>query len=151
MAEGYSSRFWILVSMGVVGVILGVLVWVTHDRATKAASAPAMTMAEKAYLGQIEVANPHMSVATNLMGNTLYYLDADVTNKGSRRIRRLELQLEFFDPFQQVVLRTTENPIAEEDSALSPGKTRHLHVTFEHLPAEWNQGAPSFTPVLVKF
>ena len=151
MAEGYSSRFWILVSMGIVVVVLGVLVWTTHQRAAKALSTPAMTAEEKAYLSQIEIRNARMSVATNIMGNTLYYLDADAANKGSQTIRRLELQLEFVDPFHQVVLRGTANPVSGVDPPLGPGKTHHIHVTFEHLPAEWNQGPPHITPLMVKF
>lgn len=137
--------------MGIVAVILGGLVWATHSKATRALSNPTMTAEEKAYLSQIEFANARMSVATNLMGSTLYYLDADVMNKGSRSIRRLELQLEFTDPFHQVVLRGTENPVTPGEPPLGPGKTRHIHVTFEHLPAEWNQSPPDFTPKLVKF
>jgi hypothetical protein len=151
MAQGNSIRFWILVSMALVLVILGALVWFTHSKATRALHDPPMTAEEKAYLGQIQVTNARMSVASNLMGATLYYLDADVTNKGSRSIRRLKLQFEFTDPFHQVVLRGTANPVSWEDPPLEPGKTRHLHVTFEHLPAEWNQTPPQMAPVLVKF
>jgi hypothetical protein len=151
MIEGYSRRFWILVSMGIVAVVLGAAVWVAHDRATNAESTPAMTAAERAYCSQIQIANPRMSVATNFMGDTLYYLDADATNKGSKTIRRLELQMEFLDPFRQVVLRDTQNVISAADRPLEPGKTRHLHITFEHLPAEWNQGPPDITAKRVNF
>lgn len=137
--------------MGLVVVVLGVLVWTTHQNASRALSTPAMTAEERAYLSQIEIRNAHMSVAKNLMGNTLYYLDADVTNNGSQTIRRLQFQLEFVDPFQQVVLRGTANPVSGVDPPVGPGKTRHIHVTFEHLPAEWNLGPPRTTPVMVKF
>jgi len=150
MREGYSSRFWLLVSMGIVVMILGALVWATHTKATKALSEPTMSAQEKAYLSQIEITNAHMSMATNFMGNTLYYLDADVTNHGARSIRRLKLQVEFTDPFHQVVLRGSENPVSAGDPPLAPGSTRHIHVTFEHLPAEWNRAPPGITPVLVK-
>ncbi len=136
--------------MAIVAVVLGLMIWAVHTKATRTLSNPTMSAEEKAYLSQIEITNAHMSTASNLMGNTLYYLDVDVTNHGARSIRRLKLQVEFTDPFHQVVLRGTENPVTGGDPPLAPGKTRHIHVTFEHLPAEWNQGIPGITPVLVK-
>jgi hypothetical protein len=34
---------------------------------------------------------------------------------------------------------------------LKPGETRAFRVTFEHIPADWNQAAPTITPVYLEF
>jgi hypothetical protein len=78
-------------------------------------------------------------------------LNAKVTNKGDRAVQRVDLQLEFHDVLDQVVLRDTVHPIRAGTSILNPGETRAFVVAFEHLPAEWNQAPPGMTPISVVF
>ena len=39
------------------------------------------------------------------------YLDAQVTNKGTKTVRRLDVDLTFVDMLNQVVLRETAHPV----------------------------------------
>jgi hypothetical protein len=92
-----------------------------------------------------------MSAARNFIGDTITYLDARVTNKGSRAVKELELRLEFVDTMDQVVLRDTARPVTSRMLPLEAGQTRALRVSYDHMPADWNQGPPRVTPTYVRF
>jgi hypothetical protein len=97
------------------------------------------------------VSDARMSAAENFLGHTVTYLDAQVTNQGAKAVRQLELELVFVDMLNQVVLRETARPVTLRGPALQPGQTRAFRVSFEHMPADWNQAPPTITPKLVQF
>jgi hypothetical protein len=78
-------------------------------------------------------------------------LDARVTNKGTRAVRRLDLDLTFVDTLSQVVLREQAHPVTRRTLPLKPGESRAFRVTFEHMPVDWNQAAPTIAPVYLQF
>ena len=92
-----------------------------------------------------------MSAAANFLGDTITYLDATVTNRGSKSVRLLDVELDFVDALNQVVLRETAHPLADRATPLAPGQTHPFRVTFEHMPADWNQAPPSAKAVYVEF
>jgi hypothetical protein len=131
---------------------LVVFLWHSHGAAELPANASTiLTEEQKAYFGQLEFTDVHMSAAENFLGATLTYLDARVTNKGTKTVCRLELDLTFFDTLSQVVLRERAYPVTRRTPPLKPGESRAFRVTFEHMPMDWNQAAPAMTPVYVRF
>lgn len=92
-----------------------------------------------------------MSAAQNFLGNMVTYLDAQITNAGAKTVRQVELKLEFLDTLNQVVLREMAHPITPRTPPLKPHESRHLHLTFEHMPADWNQGPPNISSTYVRF
>lgn len=110
-----------------------------------------MSAAEQAYLKNLQVTNPRMSAASNFLGNTLYYLDGTLANKGQRTVRRVDARLTFLDPFGEVVLRQDESLLNGQSPPLRGNQSRAIHLTFEHLPAEWNQGPPTIELTYVGF
>lgn len=110
-----------------------------------------MSPEAQAYLREIAVTDAHMSAADTPLGTAVTYLDARVANKGSQTVREVDLRLEFVDMTGQMVLRQTTHPVSRQTAPLKPGELRGLHVTFDHMPAEWNQAPPAFTPVYVGF
>jgi flagellar basal body-associated protein FliL len=129
-----------------------VFLWHAHGAAEVSArpSAPP-TEEQKAYFPLLEFGDAHMSAAENFLGATVTYLDAQVTNKGSKTVRRLDLDLAFADTLNQVVLRERAHPVTPRTAPLPPGASRTFRVTFEHMPVDWNQAVPSMTPVYVEF
>jgi hypothetical protein len=116
-----------------------------------AAARPAPSAEQKAYLASLVFADLHMSAAANFLGDTVTYLDGTITNQGSRPVRSLEVELNFVDSLNQVVLRETSHPLADRATPLQPGETCAFRVTFEHMPADWNQAPPSARAVYVEF
>jgi hypothetical protein len=110
-----------------------------------------LSQEQKAYIPLLEFADAHVSAAENFLGDTVTYLDGRVTNKGGKLIRRLDVELEFVDMFNQVVLCETAHPVTERTPPFKPGESRTFQVRFEHLPAEWNQAPPRMRPVYIEF
>jgi hypothetical protein len=150
MRQAQSTALWTIVAAALLAVVVGIGVWVTRPRGSSRMPAT-LSAEEQAYLPQIAVSDVRMSAAQNFLGDTVTYLDAKVTNRGSRLVRRVDLKLEFVDALGQVVLRETAHAVAPASPALKPGETRPFRVTFEHMPAEWNQAPPAITVTAVQF
>ncbi|MGH9469418.1 MAG: hypothetical protein ACRD1N_03640 [Terriglobia bacterium] len=148
---GGASRKWFIVAVIALAIIVGL--YVTLERRPTAANTPhhSMSAAERDYLNEVELTNPRVSAATNFLGDTLYYLDGTLVNKGPRAVRQLDVQLTFLDPFGEVVLRQTQDLVTLHSPALKSNQSRPVHLTFEHLPAEWNQAPPAIAPIYVGF
>jgi len=147
------NRTKILVMLGAAGalaVALGLYVVVARRGATRP-SRPVPTDEQRAYLNHIAVTDARMSVAESFAGSSMTYLDARVANRGARLIRGLQIQMEFHDTLGQVVLREQAHPISPRTPALKPGETRGFRVSFEHMPADWNQTPPTITATNVEF
>lgn len=138
------------ISLAIAGLLAGVAWWM-HLRATRPAVRPPLSDEARRYFALIEVSDARMSAAETGLGSTQTYLDARVTNRGGRAVRELDLQLEFVDLLNQVVLRRTAHAVKRSDSPLQPGESRPFRVIFDHMPAEWNQAPPSMTPSYASF
>ncbi|MGH9445862.1 MAG: DUF3426 domain-containing protein, partial [Terriglobia bacterium] len=112
---------------------------------------PPMTAVEREYLSQIGVTGERMSVASNFLGDTVYYLDAQLTNRGSKTVHEVDLSLTFVDPFGNPVAHKTAQPVTLKSAPLKAGATVPLHLVFEKLPAQWNQSPPAVATAYVRF
>jgi mRNA-degrading endonuclease toxin of MazEF toxin-antitoxin module len=151
VAEQRSIRTYVLIAAGTLAVIVAVLVVLARTGSRPLPTEAALNAEQKAYLEQIVITDARMSAAENFLGNTVTYLDAEVTNKGSHEVRQLELEIVFVDTLSQVVLRYTARPITLRSNPLRPGQTRSFQVSFEHMPVDWNQALPTITPKSVQF
>lgn len=150
-AQGRSRLFLIALIATALAVGLAVVAWLMHARLNQPQVQPPLSAEAKAYLEQISVTDAKMSAADTPLGNILTYLDARLVNHGARTVTRLDLRLEFVDTLNQVVLRQTAPIITPDTPPLKAAETRNIHLTFEDMPAEWNQAPPAITPVYVAF
>jgi hypothetical protein len=152
--KGISTLHIILIVGAAMLALTVVIVLLCHSHGAGELSANASTILteeQKAYFRQLEFTDVHMSAAENFLGATVTYLDARVTNRGTKTVRRLDLDLTFVDTLNQVVLRERARPVTRRTPPLKPGEGRAFRVTFEHLPVDWNQAAPAMTPVYLQF
>jgi len=153
--HGISTLIIILIVSVVLAGLMAVLILHQHQAATRPASAgaarPPLSDEQKTYLTSLDFANLHMSAAANFLGETVTYLDGSVTNKGAKLVRRLDVELNFVDTLHQVVLREDAHPLAGRAAPLQPGETCAFRVTFDHMPADWNQAPPTVKAVYVEF
>ena len=153
--RGISTLVIIFIVSGVMAVLVAALILsqrTSSSRATSSGGARgSLSEEQKAYLALLEFTDARMSAAQNFLGGTLTYLDARVTNRGTKAVRRLDLELRFVDMLNQVVLRETAHPVTDRTPPLKPGEIRAFRVTFEHMPVDWNQAPPRMTPVFVQF
>jgi hypothetical protein len=153
--RGVSTPIIILVVALVLAGLVAVWVLWQHQAVSKPAPVsvqrPALSAEQKAYLDSIVFTDFRMSAADNYLGSTVTYLDGVVTNKGGRSIRRIDVELNFVDTLNQVVLRENAHPLAGRATPLQPGETGAFRVTFDHMPVDWNQAPPSAKAVYVEF
>lgn len=150
MAEERPTTIYILIAAAALVVVVGAVILASRSR-SELPSAPPLDADQRAYLSQIVISDSRMSAAENFLGHTVIYLDGQITNRGNRTVRQVEIQMEFVDTLSQVVLRERAFPVSPRVVPLRPGETRAFRVSFEHMPMEWNQAAPTITVKSVQF
>jgi len=148
-----------LIIIACVALMLAVLAafWISRRRPLASAPAsarithPTLNAEQTAQLAFLVFSAPQMSAAQNFLGNTVTYLDARVTNRGTKTIRLLDVELNFVDTLRQVVLRETAHALTARGAPLAPGETRAFRVSFEHMPDDWDQAPPTITAVYLEF
>jgi hypothetical protein len=142
------SRFPAAFAVGIVVVLLlvgGLLLLTRLGRSNRPAAVEHMPFgpAEQAYAQHIHFLNVQMSQATNFLNQEFTYVAGTTSNDGAQTLRGLEVALEFHDPFNQVILRESEQLIGRRTQPLGGGARRDFQITLEHVPSEWNQQYPS--------
>ncbi|MBI3404227.1 MAG: hypothetical protein HY046_02075 [Acidobacteria bacterium] len=103
--------------------------------------------AESAYTARIEFKEIKMSRAANLLNQEITFIFGVVANNGTQPIRDMEVNVEFKDVLNQVVLRETFRPLnstAPSGEPLLGGHSREFQLNLEHVPEEWNRQIPIF-------
>ena len=154
-ARGVSFLVVILCVALLLGSLLAALIIWQHNRKAAAESvrsaSPAMSAEQQAYGASLEFSDLRMSAADNFLGATVTYLDGRVANRGTRTLTQLQVELDFVDTLNQVVLREIAYPVSKAAPPLQAGAVRSFRVTFEHMPLDWNQAPPSIKPVYMEF
>lgn len=115
----------------------------TRPRRPDASQKPPFGPTEQAYAPQIHFQSGEMSQSSNLLNQEFTYVAGTVTNGGNRAVRALNVNFEFHDPFNQVVLRDAQILVDPAGQRLGPGQSRAFQVTLgAHLPSEWNREYP---------
>ncbi len=140
----------LLAGVAAIGLLVLVLYWLTkpgpQGSAGPAEHHLALGEAENAYAQQIHISDIRMSRAVNLVQQEFTYVNGVLANDGTREIRDIELVTEFRDQFNQVVLREIQRPFGtatKPGEPLPAGQRREFQLTFEHVPADWNQQYPA--------
>lgn len=102
-----------------------------------------MGAAEQAYAPQIQFLDPKLARAANFLNQEVTFVFGTVLNNGSRRLRQVEITLEFHDVFNQVVLRDKQRLFSPTAPPLAPNERRDFQLGYETLPAQWNQTYPT--------
>lgn len=129
------------------GGLFGVLViaglfWLV--RRPPAPPPPPPSKESLAYLPNVTVSDFRLSVADNMVGSVILYLDGNVNNNGNRTVRYLRVRLYFYDTLSQVILRVERDVITADGAPLAPGEKRDFQLRFDRPPASWNLQPPQF-------
>lgn len=123
------------------GFLLLMHVMHSHD-VTKVVKLP-FGPSEQAYAQHIQFLDIQLAHATNFLNQDFTYVAGTAFNGGARKVRGLEVTVEFHDPFHQVILRDSNQLIGLADAPLDAGKRHDFQIQMEHLPAEWDKQYPS--------
>jgi len=134
-----------------IAAVLAIVAWMMHSRLTRPVVRPPLSADAQAYLMQIAVTDIHMSAAETGLGSNVTYMDAQIRNNGPRAVREVDIDLTFVDMVNQMVLRRTVHPVTRAAPPLGPRESRPFRVTFDYMPADWNQGPPVVAVTYVSF
>lgn len=109
------------------------------------------TEEEKAYLPNIVVTAPQMSMATNDLHQVVYFMEAVIANNGDKKVQRVVLELTFVDIAGQMVRVDKVWPYSIQKAPLQPHEKRAFQEGFENLPFAWNRGAPKIKVTVCQF
>lgn len=99
---------------------------------------------EQAYARNLQFTNIKLARAENFIGEQFTYVQFTVTNTGKQTVQELSVEVDFYDPFKQVVLKDTEQLVGPNGLPLRPTEQRGLQITLGSIPPQWNQEAPVF-------
>jgi hypothetical protein len=135
----------LLIGAAALVVMVALFYWASRyaPAPVKAPDQPlAMGQAEQAYVSQIEFLEPQVARASNFLNQEVTFVFGAVRNNGPRAIRQIEITLEFHDVFRQVVLRDTQRLFGSRAIPLASYHRRDFQLTYESMPAQWNQAYP---------
>jgi hypothetical protein len=98
---------------------------------------------EQAYAPQIQFLDLKVARAANFLNQEVTFVFGTTVNNGPRAIRQIEVTFEFHDVFNQVVLRDKERLFSPTAAPLAPNERRDFQLTYETMPAQWNQASPT--------
>ena len=93
------------------------------------------------YTSQVKFSDLHLSAEENFLGQQVIHLDGKAANTGAKAVSQLRVRLHFRDLMNQVVLRE-EHELFSGAQPLGPGQSREFDVSFDTVPASWNQSVP---------
>jgi hypothetical protein len=141
------SQFPVAFAAGLVicAIVVAIIVAVVmHTRKAPAAEIKLpYGAAEQAYSDRIHFDDIKLAHAQNFLNQDFTYVAGTLANQGNKDIKAIQVQVEFRDNLNQVVLRETESLIAPDAAPLPAGERRDFQVTLEHLSDEWNHQYPS--------
>ncbi len=108
------------------------------------------------YVSRLQITNAKVSAAENYVGGTVTYLDADITNTGGKTLVSADMNLVFKNTMNEIVQKETlplhvlvENQMGGypdlvdmSRSPLTPGHTKSVRMTLEHISTDWDQAPP---------
>ncbi|MGA8182834.1 MAG: FxLYD domain-containing protein [Terriglobia bacterium] len=109
----------------------------------------AHTPEQAAYLQNIQVTPGRAEAAQNFLKHTVTTVHGTVTNNGGKAVRYLEISLTFSDIEGKPIEQKTAAPISGNTPPLKPGEARPFELSFDQVPAMWNQAVPRMVPVRV--
>ena len=110
-----------------------------------------LTPEAKAYVRNLKLSGVEMKATEAYMKQMLVEIVGKITNAGDRRLKSVDLNCVFYDPYGQVVLRERVPIVRERAGGLNPGETKDFRLPFDSIPESWNQSMPQMVIAQVVF
>ena len=93
------------IAAAVVLLVGGAAAWYFAQPRESANQAPVLTPEAKAYVRNLKLSDTELKATDSAMAKSLVEIVGNITNKGDRKLKLVELNCVFYDPYNQVVLR----------------------------------------------
>jgi len=144
-------RSWTPVMIGAAVIVVGLIIAVVLSRTQPKPTGP---VPEDPYSANLKVSDMKASEAKNFAGISVYYLEGQIANNGSKTITGASVEAVFRNSLGEIVDRQTQPLMIIEERPgyndavpltqhpLTPTMQTDFRLTFEHISADWNQGVP---------
>ncbi len=112
---------------------------------------PVLTQEAAAYLPHLQLSDVDMKAAENYLGHTVMNITGKITNQGPRTLRLVEVVCVFRDYAGQVAARERVAVVGRKTGPVAPGQTREFELSFDNVPAGWNQALPDLVIAQIQF
>ena len=131
--------------------LLGAAGFAYYRYSSLPAPALQLTPEANAYVRNLQLSDVTMKATANYMKQTVVEIEGKITNAGDRPIEVIEIYCQFYDTYQQLVLRQRLSIVSAKMGGLRPGETKSFRLPFDELPASWNQAMPQLVIAGMKF
>lgn len=140
-------RLWPLLLAGaaIVLVLLVIFGSASHPNSPQAPSPKPLPFGapEQSYASRVGFQNIQLSRFENMFKQQVTYVDGDIVNAGNRTIGDLEINVQFRNVQNQVVMQQTMRPLEPQPIPIGPGQQRSFRLAFEQVPDDWDMQNPT--------
>jgi hypothetical protein len=132
-------------------LILGVFGWLTFGPRPAPPPPPVLTAEAKQYLTNLGLTNVRIQAAESYVQGRLVEILGDITNKGVRSLKVVEVNCVFHNAYGQEVARERALVVGGRAGSLAPGQTKPFRLPFDNIPDTWDQALPSLVIAQIQF
>lgn len=123
------------------------------DRASQqpAPPPPPLTAEARTYVSHLKLSDVDMSAHEDYFRQRVVEITGKIQNAGSRKLKLVEINCVFYDPYGQVVLRQRTPIVRGKAGGLAAGDTRPFRLPFDTIPESWNNVMPQMVIARIDF
>ena len=126
------------------------LFWFLRTPPPQNAAMP-LTPEAKSYVANLDLSDVEMKAAESYLNTAVTEIVGNITNKGGRPLRSVEIYCVFYDAYGQLVLRERVPIVKGSGAPLPPGATRQFRLPFDAIPESWNKQMPQLVIASITF
>ena len=132
-------------------LVLGVFAWLTFGPAPAPAPPARLTPEARAYLPSLGLSNVRMQAAESYVNQRVVEILGDISNKGERTVKLVEVTCVFRNFGNQELLRERALVVGNRGGPMAKGETRFFRLAFDDVPNTWNQNLPTLVIAQIQF
>ena len=139
---GFSLSVPVVIGVIAVLLIAGAAGYLTFGPKPGPPPAPVLTQEAKDYLPNLELSDAAIQAAESYINSSLVEILGKITNKGSRRVKLVQVKCVFRNVYGQEIHRELATVVGKTGT-LNPGDTKPFRLAFENLPPSISTGPAS--------
>ena len=132
-------------------LIFGVFGWLTFGPKPAPPPPAVLTAEAKPYLTSLGLSNVRMQAAESYVQSRLVEILGDISNKGTRTLKVVEVICVFKNYAGQEIARERALVVGGRGGSLAPGETKPFRLPFDTIPESWNQAVPTLIIAQIQF
>ena len=140
----------IVIALAII-LILGIFGWLSFGPKPAAPPPPVLTQRAKDYLPYLALSDVHMQAAESYVNQRVVEILGNITNKGGRTVRVVEVTCRFLNYSNQEIDRERVFVVSGQSGPLKPGEIKPFRLAFDQVPNTWNQQMPDLFIAQIQF